>query len=93
MDPKPPRSLTGIKPTGMPHLGNYLGMIRPAIQLTTDCEAFYFIADLHALTTQYDRQALKRHTLEVAATWLALGLDPERTVLFRQSDVGELPDR
>jgi tryptophanyl-tRNA synthetase len=93
MDPKsPPRSLTGIKPTGMPHLGNYLGMIRPAIQLTADCEAFYFIADLHALTTQYDRAALKEHTLEVAATWLALGLDPARTLLFRQSDVPEVTE-
>ncbi len=93
MDPKPPpRSLTGIKPTGMPHLGNYLGMIRPAIQLTEDCEAFYFIADLHALTTQHDREALRRHTLEVAATWLALGLDPTRTLLFRQSDVPEVTE-
>ncbi|MBN1337130.1 MAG: tryptophan--tRNA ligase [Deltaproteobacteria bacterium] len=93
MDPKPPlRSLTGIKPTGMPHLGNYLGMIRPAIQLTEDCEAFYFIADLHALTTQHDRQALKEHTIQVAATWLALGLDPTRTLLFRQSDVPEVTE-
>jgi tryptophanyl-tRNA synthetase len=87
---RPPRSLTGIKPTGMPHLGNYLGMIRPALEMTSSHRAFYFIADYHALTTVRSKEELKRHTLEVTAAWLALGLDPEHTVLFKQSDVPEV---
>ncbi len=86
----PGRSLTGIKPTGMPHVGNYLGMIRPALALTAEHEAFYFIADYHALTTMRSREDMRRYTLEVTATWLALGLDPAKTVLFRQSDVPEV---
>jgi tryptophanyl-tRNA synthetase len=84
------RALTGIKPTGTPHLGNYLGMIRPAVELSRRCEAFYFIADYHALTTLHDAEALRRHRLEIAACWLACGLDPERTILFNQSDVPEV---
>ncbi len=84
------RSLTGIKPTGMPHLGNYLGMIRPALAMTENYQAYYFIADYHALTTLRSREQLIFHTRQVTATWLALGLDPERTVLFRQSDVPEV---
>ncbi len=85
------RALTGIKPTGTPHWGNYFGMIRPALELAevTD-EAFYFIADYHALTTVRDRAALRRDSLEIAAVYLACGLDPERIVLFRQSDVPEV---
>lgn len=85
-----PRSLSGIKPSGTPHLGNLLGMIRPAIELQEDHDAFYFIADLHALTTVRDRQLLREHTLEIAATFLALGLDPARAVFWRQSDVPEV---
>jgi tryptophanyl-tRNA synthetase len=85
-----PRSLTGIKPTGMPHLGNYLGMIRPALEMSSSHQAFYFIADYHALTTIRSKEELRRHTLEVTAAWLALGLDPARTVLFKQSDVPEV---
>ncbi|MFH1466373.1 MAG: tryptophan--tRNA ligase [Pseudomonadota bacterium] len=85
-----PRSLTGIKPTGMPHLGNYLGMIRPALAMTASHEAYYFIADYHALTTMRDRDLVERYTLQLTAAWLALGLDPARTVLFRQSDVPEV---
>jgi tryptophanyl-tRNA synthetase len=88
--PRPPRSLTGIKPTGMPHLGNYLGMIRPALEMTSSHQAFYFIADYHALTTLRSREDIARYTHEVTAAWLALGLDPERTVLFKQSDVPEV---
>ena len=84
------RALTGIKPTGNVHLGNYLGMIRPALELQDSFEAFYFIADYHAMTTQKDGAALYRQTLETTATWLALGLDPERTTLFRQSAVPEV---
>jgi tryptophanyl-tRNA synthetase len=84
------RVLTGIKPTGHPHLGNYLGMIRPALDLQGRHDAFYFIADYHALTTVEDAETLRSLSREVAATWLALGLDPERTVLFRQSAVPEV---
>lgn len=79
-------ALTGIKPTGLPHIGNYLGMIKPALELAQSFQAFYFIADYHALTTTRDRNELNRRIYEVAATWLALGLDPERVVFYRQSD-------
>ena len=84
------RALTGIKPTGTPHWGNYFGMIRPALELAETNEAFYFIADYHALTTVRDAAALKRDSLDIAAVYLACGLDPKRTVLFRQSDVPEV---
>jgi len=83
-------AVTGIKPTGTPHLGNYLGAIRPALRLAERYEAFYFIADYHALTTERDPEALRGYVRDVAATWLACGLDPERVVLFRQSDVPEV---
>jgi tryptophanyl-tRNA synthetase len=86
----PVRVLTGIKPTALPHLGNLLGMIEPALRLQAKSEAFYFIADYHALTTLHDRERVRAHTLEVAATWLALGLDPARTTLWVQSDVPEV---
>jgi tryptophanyl-tRNA synthetase len=80
-------ALTGIKPTGLPHLGNYLGMIRPALDLVREYDAYYFIADMHALTTVHDKQQLREQTYDIAATMLALGLDPERVVFYRQSDV------
>lgn len=83
-------ALTGIKPSGHPHLGNYFGMLRPALGLTRDYRAFYFIADYHALTTLHDGRQLRELTDEVAATWLALGLDPETTLLYRQSDVPQV---
>src|SRR5215468_6302190 len=84
--------LTGIKPTGTPHLGNLLGAIRPALRLASDptLRAFYFIADYHALTSVTDRDELRRLTHEVAATWLACGLDPERVLFYRQSDIPEI---
>ena len=83
--------LTGIKPTGSPHVGNHLGAIRPALRLADEgLEAMYFIADYHALTTIQDSKVLARLTYEVAATWLALGLDPERVLFYRQSDVPEI---
>ncbi|HEX3762099.1 MAG TPA: tryptophan--tRNA ligase [Kofleriaceae bacterium] len=84
--------LTGIKPTGTPHLGNLLGAIRPALRLAGDpaLRAFYFIADYHALTTVRDRGELARLTREVAATWLAFGLDAERVLFYRQSDIPEI---
>jgi hypothetical protein len=84
------RAVTGIKPTGSPHLGNYLGVIRPALALAERAEAYYFVADLHALTSLRDRERLRRLSREVAAAWLALGLDPTVSVLYRQSDVPEV---
>ncbi len=84
------RSLTGIKPTNLPHVGNYLGAIRPAIALAERFESFLFIADYHALTTVRDAEEMRRHTYDVAASWLACGLDPERVHLYRQSDVTEV---
>jgi tryptophanyl-tRNA synthetase len=83
-------SLTGIKPTHLPHLGNYLGAIRPALSLVDHYRTLYFIADYHALTSVRDAAALRGHIRDVAATWLACGLDPERTLLYRQSDVPEV---
>lgn len=82
--------LTGIKPTGRPHLGNYLGMIRPALDLARNHRARYFIADYHALTTLREAERLDMLIDELAATWLALGLDPARAVFYRQSDVPEI---
>lgn len=84
------RSLTGIKPTSAPHLGNYLGAIRPALRLAEEHESFLFIADYHALTTVRDPAAMREHTHDVAATWIACGLDPEVIHLYRQSDVPEV---
>lgn len=82
-------SLTGIKPTGMPHLGNYVGSIRPALELAKDFDARYFIADYHALNQIKDPVKLKDMTFEVAAAWLACGLDPNSVLFYRQSDVPE----
>jgi tryptophanyl-tRNA synthetase len=86
------RALTGIKPTGTVHLGNYLGAIKPAIGLTDAFDAYYFIANYHALTSVQDPQKLRQHTLEVAAAWLACGLNPQRSVIFRQTDVPEVTE-
>jgi tryptophanyl-tRNA synthetase len=83
-------SLTGIKPTHIPHIGNYLGAIRPALRLSETYHTAYFIADYHALTTVRDPAALRGHVHDVAATWLACGLDPEKTLFYRQSDVPEV---
>jgi tryptophanyl-tRNA synthetase len=83
-------SLTGIKPTHIPHIGNYLGAIRPALRLSETYRTAYFIADYHALTTVRDPAALRGHVHDVAATWLACGLDPEKTLFYRQSDVPEV---
>ncbi len=83
--------LTGVKPTGMPHLGNYLGAIRPALDLAAkNPGGFLFIADYHALNAVHDGATLRRDTYEVAACWLALGLDPEKTCVYRQSDIPEI---
>ncbi len=82
-------ALTGIKPTGIPHIGNYLGAIQPALKLSETCEARYFIADYHALNATKDPDAIRSMTLEVAAAWLACGLDPDKVLFYRQSDVPE----
>lgn len=82
-------SLTGIKPSGTPHIGNYFGAIKPAIELAEQYEARYFIADYHALNTIKDPALLKELTHKLAATWLACGLDPESMLFYRQSDVPE----
>jgi tryptophanyl-tRNA synthetase len=83
-------SLTGIKPTGQPHLGNLIGAIRPALKLAEQYDSIYFIADYHALTTIRDPEELRHNTRSVAASWLAAGLDPTRTMFYRQSDVPEI---
>jgi len=82
-----PRILSGIKPTGVPHIGNYFGMMRPAIEWQERGEAFYFIADYHALTTVHDPALLRKYSRGVALDFLACGLDPKKATLFRQSDV------
>lgn len=88
------RVLTGIQSTGVPHLGNLLGAIIPAINMTRneDTESFLFIADLHSLTSIKDGALLRENTYGVAAAWLACGLNPEKTVFYRQSDVTEVTE-
>ena len=88
------RYLTGINTTGTPHLGNYVGAIRPAVQasLRSDVRSYYFLADYHALIKCSDPVRVQRSTLEIAATWLASGLDPERVTFYRQSDIHEIPE-
>jgi len=89
-----PRVLTGVQATGTPHLGNILGAISPAIEManSSDDKSFIFIADLHALTQIKDPQLLKQNTYEVAACWLSLGLDTEKAVFYRQSDVPQVTE-
>ena len=84
-----PRILTGIQSTGTPHFGNIMGALRPAIALSNDVknESFLFIADMHSLTQIKDAETLRNNTYSTAATWLALGLDIEKTVFYRQSDI------
>jgi tryptophanyl-tRNA synthetase len=86
--------LTGITTTGTPHLGNYVGAIKPCIAAShdEDVQSYYFLADYHALVKNQDPERMQRSTLEIAATWLALGLDTERAVFYRQSDVPEIPE-
>jgi tryptophanyl-tRNA synthetase len=88
------RVLTGITTSGTPHLGNYAGAIRPAIASSRDAstESFYFLADLHALIKVTDPARVQRSTLEIAATWLACGLEPDRVWFYRQSDIPEIPE-
>jgi tryptophanyl-tRNA synthetase len=88
------RVLTGITTTGTPHLGNYVGAIRPAVAASrrADVDAFYFMADYHALIKSDDPARIERSRLEIAATWLAAGLDPQRVTFYRQSDIPEIPE-
>lgn len=89
---KPLTLLTGIKTTGIPHLGNLAGAILPSIESSqrSGVDCYYFLADYHALINTWDPSALKRSTLEVAAAWLAFGLDPDRVIFYRQSDVPQI---
>jgi tryptophanyl-tRNA synthetase len=88
------RFLTGITTSGTPHLGNYVGSIRPSVRasLRTDVESFYFLADYHALIKVEDPARIQRSTLEIAASWLAAGLEPARVTFYRQSDIPEIPE-
>lgn len=88
------RVLTGITTTGTPHLGNYVGAIRPAIQASqrADVQSFYFLADFHALIKCHEPDLVHQSTREIAATWLALGLDADNAIFYRQSDVPEIPE-
>ncbi|MCK4983876.1 MAG: tryptophan--tRNA ligase, partial [Desulfobacterales bacterium] len=85
-----PIALSGIKPTGTLHIGNYLGMIKPAFDLIENFQTLYFVADYHALTTLKDKDTLNQNVYDVAATLLALGLDPNKVVFFRQSDIPQI---
>jgi tryptophanyl-tRNA synthetase len=86
--------LTGVTTTGTPHLGNYAGAIRPAIEAShgDDANSFYFLADYHALVKSQSPDAVHQSSLEVAATWLALGLDTDKAVFYRQTDIPEIPE-
>ena len=88
------RFLTGITTTGTPHLGNFVGSIRPSVaaSLTPNVQSFYFLADYHALIKCEDPVRIQRSTLEIAASWLAAGLDPEKVTFYRQSDIPEIPE-
>lgn len=88
------RILTGITTSGTPHLGNYVGAIRPAVQasLASGAESFYFLADYHALIKVGEPSRVQQSTIEIAASWLAAGLDPERVTFYRQSDIPEIPE-
>ena len=90
----PVRILTGITTSGTPHLGNYAGAIRPAVAASRQpgTESFYFLADYHALIKVQDPSRVQRSTLEIAATWLACGLDPDKVWFYRQSDIPEIPE-
>jgi tryptophanyl-tRNA synthetase len=86
------RILSGIQPSGALHLGNYFGMMKPAIELQEQGEAFYFIANYHSMTSLLDPAQRRRYTLDVALDFLACGLDPQKALLFRQSDVPEVTE-
>jgi tryptophanyl-tRNA synthetase len=82
--------LTGVKPTGTPHIGNYIGALKSLIEMSQNHKTVMFIADLHALNAEKDAKAIKQHTYEIAALMIAMGLNLENTILFRQSDIPEI---
>lgn len=84
--------LSGVKPTGRPHIGNYLGAMKQFVELQSDYRSFVFIADLHALTTLQDPKELKQNIIDVALDYLAIGLDPKKVVLYKQSDVPQVAE-
>src|ERR1700752_4845557 len=84
------RILSGIQPSGALHLGNYFGMMQPSIELQARGEAYYFIANYHSMTSLFDAEQRRRNTLDVALDFLACGLDPAKSVFFKQSDVPEV---
>lgn len=86
------RILSGIQPSGALHIGNYFGMMRPAVALQSEGEALYFVADYHALTSLRDAETLRTNSRRVALDFLACGLDPERATLFRHSDVPQVTE-
>src|SRR5258707_419494 len=86
------RILSGIQPSGALHLGNYFGMMRPAIELQEQGEAYYFIANYHSMTSLFDADQRRKNTLDVALDFLACGLDPKKSVFFKQSDVPEVTE-
>src|SRR5881397_3529295 len=86
------RILSGIQPSGALHLGNYFGMMKPAIELQDKGEAFYFIADYHSMTSLFDAEERRRNVMDVALDFLACGLDPKKSVFFRQSDVPQVTE-
>ena len=86
------RILSGIQPSGTLHVGNFFGMMRPAIELQDKGEAFYFIADYHSMTSLFDAAERRKNTMDVALDFLACGLDPRKSVFFRQSDVPEVTE-
>src|SRR3954471_21440444 len=86
------RILSGIQPSGALHVGNYFGMMRPAIELQDRGEAYYFNANYHSMTTLFDAEQRRKNTLDVALDFLACGLDPKKAVFFRQSDVPEVTE-
>ncbi len=92
--PSRTRVLTGITTTGTPHLGNYVGAIRPTVQASRDLstDGFYFLADYHALIKCDEPGRIQRSTLEIAASWIASGLDPDKVTFYRQSDIPEIPE-
>src|SRR3954466_7258660 len=87
------RILSGIQPSGALHIGNYFGMMRPAIELQDKGDAFYFIANYHSMTSLFDPAQRRANTLDVALDFLACGLDPQKSVFFNQSDVPEVTER
>ena len=86
--------LTGITTTGTPHIGNYVGAIRPGIAASKDSakKNYYFLADFHALAKNEDPDKISRSTLEIAAAWMALGLDTDHATFYRQSDIPEITE-